>query len=95
MREIATDFHGPIMWIRHFSARDDKGRWIEERALLGRWVAEQAVALGQPIFDPSPLVEEAGAVLALLDSAHYRDEFIPTVAERFWSFALQAWANSG
>jgi hypothetical protein len=52
-------------------------------------VKAAAAELGLPVFDPRPMVQEAGTATALkADLRHYQDAFMPVVAKHLVEFAV-------
>jgi hypothetical protein len=65
------------------------GRGISWPAEFGRAVKRSASELNLPIFDPRPLVEQAGVAAALRkDLRHYSNTFMPVVAKAIVEFGL-------
>lgn len=70
----------PVLFVSHFNTTAT-GELVRQRQLIVD--AMQAAAVGDRIswFDPTVLVNEVGPEYAILDPAHYREDFVPRVGE--------------
>lgn len=70
----------PVLFVSHFNSKADSTP-IRQRELIADAMHHARKRHGTAVFDPTPMVLAAGPEKALLDESHYREDFVPQVAE--------------
>lgn len=90
LRAIAAEAQAPVALCDHLYALDRNGLPLPARERLSAILSKIGRKHGFPVFSTKDMLLLHGQERALLDSAHYRDDFEETAGDHFCSFLQQA-----